>query len=62
MYQSLRNETPLFGAASVNLIAGPWYAIVGVGYFIFGIYTGCTNVLLQYFDPIETCEIIENIR
>ena len=62
MYQSLRNETPLFGAASVNLIAGPWYAIVGVGYFIFGIYTGCTNVLLQYFDPMETCEIIEKYK
>jgi len=62
MYLSLRNETPLFGPASVNLIAGPWYAIVGIGYFIFGIYTGCTNVLLQYFDPIETCALIEKYK
>ncbi|HET8962450.1 MAG TPA: class I adenylate-forming enzyme family protein, partial [Chitinophagales bacterium] len=29
IYLSLRNETPLFGPASVNLIAAPWYAIVG---------------------------------
>lgn len=62
MYLSLRNETPLFGPASVNLVAGPWYAIVGIGYFVFGIYTGCTNVLLQYFDPMETCALIEKYK
>ncbi|MBK8487904.1 MAG: AMP-binding protein [Chitinophagales bacterium] len=62
IYLSLRNETPLFGPASVNLIAAPWYAIVGLGYFIFGVYTGCTNVLLEYFDPIETCAFIEKYK
>ncbi|MFI5171702.1 MAG: class I adenylate-forming enzyme family protein [Chitinophagales bacterium] len=62
MYLSLRNETPLFGPASVNLIAGPWYSVVGVGYFIFGIYTGCTNVTLKYFDPIEICRLIQQYK
>lgn len=62
MYYALRSETPLFGAASINLIVGPWYAVVGIGYFIFGVFTGCTNVLLQLFDPIEVLRLIEKYK
>ncbi len=62
MYNELRHETPLFGPASVNLIAGPWYAIIGFGYFMFGIFAGATNVLLRIFDPINVCRIIEQHR
>lgn len=62
MYIALRNETPLFGAAAVNLIAGPWYAVVGIGYFIFGVYTGCTNVLLKMFNPIAVLELIATYK
>jgi len=62
MYYALRSETPLFGPASVNLVAGPWYAVVGIGYFIFGIFTGCTNVLLKMFDPIEVMRLIDKYK
>ncbi len=62
MYYALRSETPLFGPASVNLVAGPWYAVVGIGYFMFGVYTGCTNVLLHIFDPLEVLRLIETYK
>ncbi len=62
MYYALRSETPLFGPASVNLVAGPWYAVVGIGYFIFGIFTGCSNVLLKMFDPIEVMRLIDKYK
>lgn len=59
MYYALRSITPEFGATSVNLVAGPWYAVVGIGYFIFGVFAGCTNVLLRIFDPLEVCRLID---
>ena len=62
MYYALRSETPLFGPGAVNLIAGPWYAVVGVGYFVFGIFSGCTNVLLKIFDPIEILRLIQTYK
>jgi long-chain acyl-CoA synthetase len=62
MYYALRSETPLFGPASVNLIAGPWYAVVGIGYFVFGVFTGCTNVLVKIFDPLEVLRLIATYR
>lgn len=62
MYYALRSETPLFGPGAVNLIAGPWYAVVGVGYFVFGVFSGCTNVLLKIFDPIEILRLIQTYK
>ncbi|MDX1959769.1 MAG: AMP-binding protein [Leptospiraceae bacterium] len=58
--QNLEKELPGFGSDSKNLVCAPFYHIGGVGYFLLGIYVGCTNILFRKFQPLEIANAIQN--
>ncbi|NNC94335.1 MAG: AMP-binding protein [Chitinophagales bacterium] len=56
------NETPCLGSSSVNLVEAKLHSMPGIGFFILGLYVGCTNVLLEMFSPKGFCEAVQEYK
>lgn len=60
--EQLRLEVPAFGPESMNLVCAPFFHIAGVGYLLFGLHAGATNVVLPRFAPDAVIAAVRDHR
>ncbi len=62
LLEQLLLEVPGINGETRNLVCAPFFHIAGIGYWLFGLMAGVTNILLNRFEPAATAMVMENRR